>query len=775
MSAPVAVGRRVVALDAAVLLVVVLGAASPLADAYAGRRWAVAIAGGVLLAAAATLLARRLQWGAVLTTLLLVVLLVLVGPALAAPDHVRVGVLPTPTAEHELLTGVVDGWRNALTLPVPLGTDYRVLVVPLVIGVLGGLAATTFLWRTRWPSIAGLAVVAVFVTAAAFGSRAAELPWARGVALTVVVLVWLRWRALRTVRTSWTRRVALTGAVLAVAGAAGVGLAVATAGDDRREVLRDYIDPPLEELAFKSPLAKFRDYYLEQESAVLFRVDGLPEGARVRLATMDQFDGIVWNVSTVDATTGSAAFERASASDSSNPLTVTIEDYTGPWVPTVGGSDGVTLAGDPGDRQLLTNPETGAVAMLGDVRRGDVFTVDWEPVDAPTDAGAVDGTVRVVPPDRKLPQLDKIAQGWVAQAGAAGGLDTAGAISDGFAKNGFFSDGRKDDPVQVPAGHGARRIANLVADPGRMIGNEEQYASALAVELQTLQMPARVVLGFSAEAGPEITGDDVDAWVEVKSAAGPWVELDPTPPETQTPTVLTEDPDPEPQPNVVQPPILPNEPDEVGSSPPPGAGQDLASKIWDIILMILGWLWSAFKLAAVLSPLWGLLLAKRRRRRRRRTADDPVTRMSGGWREVTDRARDLGTTLPRSQTRYESSVVLAERYPDASLPPLATVADRHVFGPVPPTQDEVDAYWADVDTALKRMRRAAPWWRRPLAWFSPASIPWRAVGADVAGRAARAAHAVASSRIGVRVTAASRTAWSSGRGLMSRIGSRGRR
>ena len=194
--------------------------------------------------------------------------------------------------------------------------------------------------------------------------------------------------------------------------------------------------------------------------------------------------------------------------------------------------------------------------------------------------------------------------------------------------------------------------------------------------------------------------------------------------------------------------MLPREPDSVDSTPPESAGKNLSDQIWDIIWMILGIVWTLLKIIVLLSPIWGLLLAKRIRRKRRRKAEDPIDRMSGGWREVTDRARDLGTRLPRSQTRYESSVVLAERFPGAELPPLATVADRHVFGPVAPTQDEVDAYWADVESALRRMRKAVPWWRRPLAWLSPASIPWRSVRDGTVARGRGLVRRLDDSRIG---------------------------
>ena len=64
---------------------------------------------------------------------------------------------------------------------------------------------------------------------------------------------------------------------------------------------------------------------------------------------------------------------------------------------------------------------------------------------------------------------------------------------------------------------------------------------------------------------------------------------------------------------------------------------------------------------------------------------------------------------------------------------LAVEADRHVFGPGLPGDAEVAAYWEDVGTAVRRMRKATPWWRR---WLSSGVLA--RLGA-LAGRSADAA------------------------------------
>lgn len=380
-------------------------------------------------------------------------------------------------------------------------------------------------------------------------------------------------------------------------------------------------------------------------------------------------------------------------------------------------------------RSLLLNRATGTLAMYGGAREGDVYAVGWTPRPARSD------DLREVPVDVSAPipefpfgtvdRLDSLGQRVVSRAGAQSDYERTVAL-EVFCRTGYFNDG--DDPVNrdhSPAGHSVRRLLDLVADEKRMIGNDEQYAAAMGYELQRLGIPARVVLGFEgANADGTVTGDDIAAWVEVPFSGQGWIPFDPTPKESRVPPPLTNDPNPKPQPYVVQPPVLPKDPGVVQGTPPEGGGQDLADRLWDVVLIVLGYLWLGLKIVLLLSPLWLILLVKQIRRHRRRSADDLVERLSGAWREVTDAARDLGTRVTPGATRRENGVLLATNFPQLEPVDLAASADRHVFGPGAPSEAEVDAYWDDVDSALKRMRSSAPWWRRVLAWFSPASIPW---------------------------------------------------
>lgn len=731
------VSTRLRVIDGLCLSVAMVAAVSPFADLWADRTWWLTVGIGLATAVGVTLLAERLRLGPLLSVLLLAVSYLLLGPAAAAPDRAAAGVLPTPDALRTLVVGAVESWRTVLTLPVPLGTSRGELVVPFLITLLGGFLATTFLWRTRFAGFAALVLVACFATAAAFGLHDASLPLARGALLVVVLLLWMRWRTLRGLRTSWLRRIGMGAAVVSLAGVAGWGIAAAVDGS-QREVLREHVEPPLAELELKSPLARYRDFYKAHEGEVLFRFENLPAGhPRVRLATMDQFDGLVWNVTTADLETGTSAFRPAPNVQGGGAVQVAVGDYTGVWVPTIGTARGVTLTEDAASgspRELLINTATGSIAMAGDVRPGDEFRIDW--------AARAEHTAEVamLPADEEVPvpemtspaieKLDLLAQQWVSRAGATTDYDRARAVEEGFRENGYYNDGLDEKLYGYsPSGHGAKRLADLVEDEERMVGNDEQYASAMAYAAQRMGLPARIVLGFD-EIGADgaVRGDDIAAWVEIAFADHGWVPFFPTPPEDRTPPPLDEQDNPVPQPYVVQPPVLPEEPEDVQGVPPEGAGKDTSETSWDWLFAVLAHLWTVTKVLLLLLPVWLILLAKALRRRRRRRARDPLLQLSGGWREVTDRARDLGARLPAGHTRSENCVVLASRFGAAAPTELAVTADRHVFGAGNPTEAEIAAYWDDVRTALKRMRRQMPWWRRCWAVVSPVSLPWQHAG-----------------------------------------------
>lgn len=742
------------------VLVVGLGVlcAWPLGEAYVGRRWLLALVVGLVLGVVIAWASARLRWGAWLTALVAVAGYLAVGSAVVVPDRARNGLLPTADSLRDLVTGATRTWRESLTLPVPLAETGTVLIVPLLTGLAGALAAGVLLWRTRRPGLAGPVLGMVLVVGCAFGDITAEASLVRGLAVAVVGVVWLRWRAQRHVRARWGRRVAATLAVVAVAGGAATGLAAMAGTGAERAVLRDHVDPPFDPRDYPSPLAKFRAYKKKEalRETTLFTVDGIESGTRVRFAVMDYYDGIVWNVSGGPGSVHDSGTFRRLRNDPEANLkatargTITIGSYTGVWVPSVGTTLSMTpLTGGEVDGEaageLVINRETETVAQIGGVSPGTTFEVEAEVAPELSDAeiGELRAASVALPAPKMVPEeLVERVQRWRVAAGFDGGSDGDVAIflRDAFRENGYYSDGVDDF---TPSGHGFSRLA-VLTKTATPVGNAEQYAAAMALAGQQMNLPIRVVIGFKVPpGGGAVRGEDVTAWTEVKFEGAGWVPFDPTPEEDKKLRKPNDEPNEEPQPQVLQPPRVPGEPKEANDNLQQGDGERSDLDILAVLGTIIGIVLDVAKVALLTLPLWGVLLFKFLRRRRRRRAPDATVQLTGAWRELADRMRDLGVRPAAGATRRESAYAAADRYDVVPVVTLAHTADRHVYGADEPTPEEARAYWADVDTALKRIRRATPWWRRLLARFSLASVPWRAGVERVSGGVRRVARAFA--------------------------------
>lgn len=745
------------------VLVVALGVlcAWPLAQAYTGRRWLVAVVVGLVIGVAIGWLGARFRWGPWLTALAIAAAYLVIGSAVALPTRSRNGFIPTADSLRDLVIGLPHTWRESLTLPVPLGENGVVLLVPLVIALVGGLLSAVLLWRSRWPGLAGLVLVGVLLMSSAFGDVLAGSAILRGLVVAGVGVVWLRWRTQLHVRARWGRRIVATLAVVGVAAGAAAGIG-ALAGPGQRVVLRDHVDTPFDPRDYPSPLSKFRAYKKEpvKTGSTLFTVDGLESGTLVRFAVMDTYDGIVWNVSGGPGSAhDSGTFRRLRNDPEANAKAtvrgqITIGDYTGPWVPSVGETLSVTPVRDgrtDGDAagELVINRQTGTVAQIGGVERGTTFEI--EAVASPV---LVDEEITLLPADSSvsLPQpaivpeeLKERVQRWQTEDGFSGGSGGALALflRDAFRQHGFYSDGIDD---YTPAGHGASRLAVLAKVP-TPVGNAEQYAAAMALIGQEMGLPIRVVIGFKVPpGGGAVRGEQVTAWTEVKLEGAGWVPLEPTPQEDKQLRRPNDDPNEDPQPQVLQPPRVPGEPKEASDNLQQGDGKRDQLDLLEVLGTIVAVVVDVAKVLLLLSPLWGVLLFKFLRRRRRRRADDATVRLTGAWRELADRMRDLGVRPPPGATRRESAYAAAGRYDAVGVVTLAHTADRHVYGEGEPSLEEAKGYWADVNTALKRIRKATPWWRRIVSRFSLASVPWRAAVERLRGLVRRLGRRVGQSR-----------------------------
>ncbi len=714
--------------------------------AFSGWPGYLAAGGGALLGMLIGVLASWRRIGLLWSTIAVIVgYLLLVGP-LALRDTLTAGVLPTlETLERGSLL-IVESWRDLLTVSVPADSFSGPAVVPFLACLVCTCIGAALAMRARRRMLALIPMVVLLLIAILWGAQSAPGGPLIGGGVAAVVLAWTAIRdrhpgaadpnsAVEVETTGRAgrmgRRLGAAATVLAVALAVSAVAAPALMGGRDRFVLRDVVHPPLDMRSYASPLMSYRYLERDQRTTKLFRVDGLPVGARVRLATLDAYDGIVFNVeqsSAGYARVGSRIEYSGERSAPTSTASYTISGYSGVWLPGGGALSGVEFTG--GDVRNLRsgifyNADTGTLLDTVGVDKSTRYTtsVAW-----PTRPGAAalasDRVATVALPDvTGIPDVVGTRAAAYTE-GASTPLTQLRAIEKHL-QQGYYSNGSDGRSL---SGHGAARITSMLSST-QLVGDDEQYAVAMALMARQMGYPARVVMGFYPAKGAQkgttwtATGNDAHAWVEVAFQKSGWVGFDPTPDRNRHPRTTVPKPRPQPRPQVQPPPIPPEEPaeppmDVAGNKHKEDehAGRRL---IWQI-LKIAGV--SAGALLVLSSPVLAVAALRRRRRKGRLGADSPADQLSGGWAEVLDAARDLGTRVDSGATRQEVAAQLTAVLPNDTAVPLASQIDAGVFGPAVSSPDHVTQVWRQVDATIEAMRRGAPRKRR-LAYF----VTWAAL------------------------------------------------
>lgn len=764
-----------VAVHAALALVGIVG----LATSFDDLGWLRAGIGGLVVGAGAALAARALRLGAFPTLALALAGYALLGSALAVPGQALFGFLPSGQSLASLVLGAVWGWADILTLSAPVDLPDYVTVVPYVAAWVVGLVGTTLAarWlparpRTSWrAALLLVGPIVLYLLSVLLGTREPFAPGVRGVLFAAAALVWLGWRRGRAEKVATEapgarggmlrRRLGGTAALVAAAVAIGGLSGAALAAPPDRFVLRERIEPPYEPLDFASPLAGFREYSKLLEDETIFTVTGLEPGQRLRLATMDAYDGHVWTVAGAQvSTTGSGSFALVGPELPPPPLLtpggeqeIEIEvsaAYDDVWIPAIGYTEELALPGRSREelQGLRYNAATGTVVLTTGLREGDVIrsTAELQATDVGDDDLADVPVARVeLAPVTVIPDI--VASKALEFAGdATSPIEQLRAIELTLQSTGYFSRGTASDTAPSVAGHGADRLTDLFTRDS-MIGDEEQYASAFALMARSLNYPARVVMGFApdvrdGEQTVEVTGHDVTAWVEVAFEDVGWVAFSPTPDQTDVPQDENPRPKTEPQPQVRQPPRSTNDQDELVTAVEIDDGDSD-----DDGFRLPGWLIPA--VLAVLIPaalLFGPILVfgalKSARSRRRRLAAAPHEAVRGAWDELVDRYSELGLAVPPNATRRRTALAFAGQVPVDGLEPAAYRADAAVFGDMGVPDTVVVTAWDDTEELVRQARESVSPRARLLSRYRLSAVrSWLASTAarvDAARRRARA-------------------------------------
>lgn len=728
---------------------------------FAGLVWVLPAVAGLVLGLLVTHVTTAYRLPIVAPLAAVTVLYLLLGGPLAVRRDLVGGVLPSGQTFLDLADVSVHGWKRLVTLLPPVDTGSGLLALPLIVGLLGG--CVTYAVARRWSSPYAVlpAPLVLLALGIVLGTLEPAALTVQGAVFAVLGIGWMVARAARTraplqngagQRTRYGIGAALVGIAL-VAGYV-VGPLLPGAGSTTRLVARSHVVPPIDIAAFASPLAGYRKYTEPNPSALwdtpLLEVHGLPAGTPLRFATLDSYDGAVWGASE-RANSGSlvpgAAFQQVGEVVSTKgpgrkvevQVSVPEGGYGDVWLPTAGTVAGVKFEGRRADTlagRLWLNIDTNTALVPDRLEPGDRYTFtayvpptqEKMPTSLPIDQSSLADEIDTSFLDAKLDAFTgDAADPWAQFTAIAKVMASEGAYTDGGTENSV-------ERYYLP-GHSLGRLARFVG-LAQLAGNDEQYASTLALMANRVGVPTRVVMGaITPDSGP-VRGQDVHAWVEVRDSQGQWVPVLPgnflpdrnkKPKELQTKVEDRKVGALVPPPAGVNPPSVLQGPDQAQNATnlkkPPKKLFDPSAWPWWI-----QWLVVLVLVLVVLTVLyWMIRGLKAWRRRRHATRGPTASRVAWAWADLMASARSYGHRTPRRSTRLEQASAVGG---PVDLRPLARSANGHVFGPGEPSADEAAAYFAATTAARKDLRANADFWRRlrsdvdlrPLFTRGPAKV-----------------------------------------------------
>jgi transglutaminase-like putative cysteine protease len=402
-----------------------------------------------------------------------------------------------------------------------------------------------------------------------------------------------------------------------------------------------------------------------------------PGGLYLRLATLDEFTGIIWTPDTATDPAGDIAdFPPAPGLADVVPratydVDIQIEDVSGRWLPVPYPATSVT--GVEGDWRWEADGLS--VRSNGADARGQDYTVSF--LDVEPDAAQL--TTDVVPVDKEryleLPDSATDIQRLAEEvAGTGSTYERAIALQSYFTGGDFTYS--LDTPVDDDYdGTGIGVIEHfLVTRSGYCI----HFASTMAVMARAVGIPSRMVVGFlpgSRDSLGErnqftVTSSELHAWPELYFEGIGWLRFEPTPGRGALPDysslAAVDDPatpefegqNPEAAPNVVPTTAPTTAPEEPVDETPVAA--TAASPLPVILAIAFG------LLVLLLLPAGFRLVVRWRRMRAVRTGRDAAA----AWAEIRDTAHDHDWVAPDSETPRQLGTRLAIVVGEAAVGPL---------------------------------------------------------------------------------------------------------
>lgn len=516
-----------------------LAAVLPYGRVFLTDEWFVPLLAAAVLPVVVSFVARRLRarWWAALAVLALAWVWFL-GLALL-PSTLWADLLPTPATTRVTLQAALFGVQRIAILPAPVYPEISLLV----------LAATGVWWvtasidilalRLRSPGKAVICATTLWVVPLAIvpGGDAAWLLAAPLVLAGAAMMLaqaerdFVRWGPV--VRPGSGRRER----PVAIRQPAGMALAVAALvlGVLVAGLLPGFGDPPWYELRARAtttltdnPIVQLRTNLVASDTGPVMRVRS-PEPVYLRTTALDAYsDEEIWKTSGIEPRPLPNGYVPGGRfTERTRDVRVSVVDVTdGVLVPAPAGAVRFEA---PGGIVPRYDEETETFTFGDDrLQSGQRYTVTASRPNLDADVAAtLDAPASAeltALPDQVPEEVGRLARRIVDREGATSPFGQALAIQDEL-RTWEYS-------LQPPAGHSGVAMRTFLE---QRVGYCEQFAGTMAVMLRTLDIPARVAVGFTpGTVDPDdptlwtVSWANAHAWVEVKFG-GEWIAFEPTP------------------------------------------------------------------------------------------------------------------------------------------------------------------------------------------------------------------------------------------------------
>ncbi|WP_433217597.1 DUF3488 and transglutaminase-like domain-containing protein [Dactylosporangium sp. CS-047395] len=518
-----------------------------------------------------------------------------------------------------------------------------------------------------------------------------------------------------------------------------LGPAVAEQGNATPVDPRNYVTPPQLDALDENPLVRLSGWNLNKDQhlfdAVVQPGPGAQEEPVIRLAVLNDYDGVTWRIGSVYRNAG-RVLGRSDGDGPEVTQTITIDELDGrllPGIATPERVEGVRVAYDA---------ETGTVALADSLRKGLTYTVTSRQKPLPNDQELLVAEVPTPEEAARFVALPGKVPDSIAQLSTHLGEGVSNPYQRAFAIQQWLEEHYKL-VADAPSGHAYPNVEHFLfgnKQLGGQKGTSEQFTAAFAVLARLAGLPTRVAVGFQTHKGaPAIHGADAVAWPEVEFKGFGWVPFDPLPKSDTVQRPVEDDFKPKAPPSQPPPPSVP--PPSVDASTQPShstAASAAAAPATDGTTTLLALAATSAAVVLVVAYFASVPLVLSRRRKRRLTAGPPSMRIDAAWNEVLIGLRQAGRPAPPHLTagevaRYASQAAeprahIPGRALRPAVPPvdeLATLVNAVAFaGAAGPGEPQAERATAAATAYVDDLRARRPWWRRLLWTFDPRPLRW---------------------------------------------------